>query len=225
MANRPTLAPGEWYHCFSRGIDKRTTFETVADYERFIEMLYLANSTEPVHRGNIHYKKHDEVFSVPRSKPLVSVGAYALMPNHFHLLLYEIIDGGISNFMQKLGIAYAMYFNIKNNRTGNLFVKPFRSRHVDNDIYFQHCVDYIHLNPAELFESGWKRGVVKDLRALESNVVRYPYSSSKLFHVKQDAPESAVLGDEIRLIYEHKPMQTVLENARAYYEEHIKMVS
>lgn len=99
------------------------------------------------------------------------------MPNHFHILVREVREGGISEFMRKVGIAYAMYFNKKHERIGNLFVKPFRAKHVSSDEYFKRVAHYIHLNPAELFESGWKEGRVQDIPLLESKLRAYSHSS------------------------------------------------
>src|SRR3989344_8357266 len=149
----------EWYHCYNRGIDKRTVFESEDDAERFLQLLYLANSPEEVRLCDLS-SSTDKILERPRARTLVSVGAYCLMPNHYHLLLKEIADGGISRFMQKLGTAYTMYFNKKYKRVGNLLTKPFRARHVGEDRSFQRVVDYIHCNAAELTEAGWKKGEV-----------------------------------------------------------------
>ena len=161
------FAPGEWYHCYSRGIDKRIVFENQSDHQRFVALLYLANSSITLHRSILGHLNHHELFSIPRGESLVSIGAYALMPNHFHLLLHEKNEGGISTFMQKLGTAYTMYFNIKHERIGGLFTKPFRARHVSDDRYFQYVVDYIHLNPLELFEHKQKESKNPSRRRLD----------------------------------------------------------
>src|SRR3989338_8093959 len=159
MARPPKFfAVEEWYHCYSRGIDKRTVFKDASGYKRFVELLFLANSRKTLHRSDITHTDHRALFSLDRDEPLVSIGAYALMPNHFHLLIKETREAGISSFMRKLGTAYTMYFNIKYERSGGLFTRPFRARHIADDRYFQHVVSYIHLNPAELFERGWKEG-------------------------------------------------------------------
>ena len=149
--NRKPFAPDEWYHCYSRGVDKRTTFESPREYKRFIELLYLCNSEEPIHRSNLLNKTNEEILSVLRGAPLVSIGAYCLMPNHFHLLLKDLSEegDGISRFMQKLGTAYTMFFNTSRERTGNLFVKPFRSKHIKDDEYLKRVTQYIPFNPIE----------------------------------------------------------------------------
>ena len=70
-----------------------------------------------------------------------------------------------------------MYFNIKNEQGGNLFVKPFRSKHIADDEYMQHVVQYIHLNPLEIFEPNWKSGLKSISASLEKKLREYPYSS------------------------------------------------
>jgi REP element-mobilizing transposase RayT len=184
VARRHTFEIDEWYHCFSRGVDKRTVFESEDDANRFLMVLYLANGTEPMQLFSTDTPTLEKAFKEERGKPMVSIGAYCLMGNHFHLLIKEISDGGISAFMRKLGIAYTMYFNAKNERVGNLFIRPFRSRHVGDDRYFQRVLQYIHCNPAELYEPGWKQGRVKDMRALAEKLAAYQYSSLRSYAKK-----------------------------------------
>ena len=148
---RVPFAVDEWYHCFTRGIDKRTTFEDEDDAARFTELLCLANDTKPIERSNFAHTSHQAILEIPRHQTIVSIGAYYLMGNHYHLLLQEKSEGGISKFMQKVGTGYTMYFNEKNDRIGSLFVGPFRSKHIAQDAYLRRVTQYIHLNPAELF--------------------------------------------------------------------------
>ncbi len=173
-----SFAPGEWYHCFTRSIDGRDVFTSQADYDRFTEALYLSNSKNRIVRGNIKRTPHEEIFSLDLgSNRLVAVGAYCIMPNHFHLLVKEVADGGVVQFMQRLGTSFAMYYNIKYLHIGNVFVKPFRSKHIDTDVYAQRVAEYIHLNPVELYEPQWKKGRVRNLRSLHRMLSEYQYSS------------------------------------------------
>src|SRR5438552_995592 len=119
MATRPTFAEREWYHCFNRGVEKRTTFEDTADYERVTALLYLANDTQSIDLFTDRTPSLSRALTSHREKPIVTVGAYSLMPNHYHLVLREETEGGISTFMQKLGTAYVMYFNARYQRIGN----------------------------------------------------------------------------------------------------------
>ena len=111
----------EYYHCYSRGTEKRKIFLNKKDYERFISLLFVCNSTKTIHLSDFSKKTFGEIFNIERGDSLVEIGAYCLMPNHFHLLLREKKQGGISLFMQKIITAYTMYFNKKYERTGSLF--------------------------------------------------------------------------------------------------------
>jgi len=217
MSLRPTpFAVDEWYHCFNRGVEKRITFNDNFDYDRFVQLLHLANSTESFHRSNILVHTTPGIMEVPISDRLVSIAAYCLMPNHFHLLIKEIRDDGISTFMQKLGTAYTMYFNARNKRVGGLFVKPFRSRHISTDEYLQHCARYIHCNPIELRDPKWKQGEVKNMNQLQNFIESYRYSSLPDY-TRSDRPERALLGVDGFETFEQVSLRAILEDAQEYY--------
>jgi len=217
MANRSSFSIGEWYHCFNRGVEKRIVFEDERDSNRFLMTLYLANGTRPVHLFDNRRPELLKVFKEDRGVPIVAVGAYCLMPNHFHLMLKEITDGGITTFMRKLGVAYTMYFNARNERVGNLFMKPFRSRHIGTDRYFQRALQYIHLNPAELYEPGWKSGRVRHMRKLEKSLLEYPYSSLRSYEEGKNT--TPILSQEGFEVADHVSLSKMLVEARAYYDE------
>ncbi len=204
----------EWYHCFNRGVEKRKVFDDEFDANRFLMTLYLANGTLPMSLYSERKPELTKTFATDRGKPIVAIGAYCLMPNHFHLLIKEIREGGIVAFMQKVGTAYTMYFNAKNERVGNLFMKPFRARHVGDDRYFQHVLQYIHCNPAELYEPGWKSGKVKNMRLLQEKLGKYPYSSLRNYTAKENNPILSRDGFEIA---DQLPLSKMLNEARAYY--------
>ncbi len=215
---RTPFAEGEWFHCYSRGIDKRNTFESEEDCKRFIQLLYLANDTKPIERGNFYHLDHREILQLRRTEPIVAIGAYCLMKNHYHLLLKEVADGGISKFMQKVGTGYSMYFNEKYSRIGNLFVRPFRSKHIPTEGYLYRVTQYIHLNPAEIFESEWKKGKVRNIRLLEKQIRTFPFSSLPDYALIA-RPENAVLDEDSSafLRSELPPFREILREAREYY--------
>ena len=206
---------GEWYHCYNRGIEKCVVFKDVRDYHRFLEILYLANSELPLRRDDIGVHKFEEILKMPRGKKLVSIGAFCLMPNHFHLVLKEVSEGGITAFMRKVGTAYTLYFNARYGRTGNLFLKPFRSLHVSNDRYFQYLINYVHCNPAALYESEWRTSHVVDPQFLEEKIVSYPYSSLGT-HTGAPALTSAILDTGVFSIVRTVRVQKMLQEARLY---------
>ena len=116
------------------------------------------NQNLPFRMDNFLQKnKLENIFEEEKEKPLVSILSYCLMPNHFHLILYEHTENGISKFMGKLLTAYSMYFNKKYDRSGPLFTHPFRSEHINNDSQYMYIFSYIHLNPLSIIQKNWKK--------------------------------------------------------------------
>jgi len=222
MAYRRTpFAPKEWYHIYSRGIDKRTIFDDEYDFQRFKKLLYLANSVKAVDLESLKNTSYNKIFELPRGSTFVAIGAYCLMQNHPHIVLQEKEDGGITSFMHKLGTAYPAYYNKKYCRIGNLMVKPFRSKHIDTDTYLHRVVQYIHLNPAEIYEAGWKHGKVKDIRVLEKKLLQYTHSSLPDYFGKEERPEKAIIDPQAYLLLADNlpPLVSVLTDAAEYYKE------
>lgn len=218
MTKRNTpFVTGEWYHCFNHSIEKRISFEDSRDYHRFLELLYLANSQSPLRRDDIGMHKFEEVLNLPRAKRLVAIGAFCLMPNRFDLVLNEIIDGGITAFMRKIGTAYTLYFNARYKRVGNLFLKPFQSRQVSSDS-LQLLTNYVHCNPAALYEPGWRINHVVDPQFLEERMVAYPYSSLGAYRGTR-AATATILDTELLSITPAVPLQKMLHDARQYYAD------
>ncbi len=116
-----------------------------------------------------------------RGETLVDIGSYCLMPNHFHILVYEKKDGGISKYMLKLLTAYTMYFNKKYKRTGKLYERVFKSTHANTDRYLKYLYSYIHLNPAKLIDKNWRENKNRNTQNLLKYVFDYPYSSLKSY--------------------------------------------
>ncbi len=170
------FAPHEYYHIYNRGTEKRNIFLDGADYERFIELLYLSNSQYAVDIRHVR-RTHSSVYEYFRDNPLVYVGAYCLMPNHFHILLSPAVDHGVEKFMLKLGTGYSMYFNKRYERTGNLFQGKFKSQHADNDEYLKYLFSYIHLNPVKLIQSDWKDVGIRDINGAKKYLDEYRHSS------------------------------------------------
>ena len=107
------------------------------------------------------------------------------MPNHFHILICEKIDGGISKYMLKLMTGYSMYFNKKYERTGKLYEGVFKSTHVNKDQYMKYLYSYIHLNPAKLIDMKWKESKSRNSTILLEYVFSYLYSSLKEYITRE----------------------------------------
>ena len=183
---------GEFYHLYNRGVEKREVFLEARDYERFMKLLYLSNGTKPFVFRDIQNKIID---SIERGDPLVAIGAYCLMPNHFHILVREITEGGISMFMEKLTTGYSKYFNTKHRRVGALFQGRFKAEHADNDEYLKYLFAYIHLNPIKLIDPLWKESGIRNTKKAKSYLENYHYSSYRDY-IEKDHPEARILSKE-----------------------------
>ena len=174
-----TFSFEEFYHVYNRGTEKRIIFLDEYDYNRFTLLLYLCNSTDRVDLGDLFRQglSLSEIFNEDRTDTLVDIGAWCLMPNHFHLLIREKTESGISTFMKKLLTSYSMYFNKKYHRTGSLFEGPFKAKHLDYDQYLKYQFTYIHLNPIGIVDSGWKEKRIEDKKKAKTFLDNYKYSS------------------------------------------------
>lgn len=158
------------YHVFNRGVEKRTTFLDKRDYRRFIEtMNYYRVKNPPV---RFSYKDRPNLTNANKDvnkngSPLAEIISFCLMPNHFHILIKQIVEKGITNLLSKLTNSYTKYFNIRTHRVGPLFQGTFKAVRIEDDEQLLHVSRYIHLNPFLGY-------LAKDLKT-------YPYSSYREF--------------------------------------------
>lgn len=172
----------QYYHIYNRGVEKRNIFLDNGDYVRFIHYLYALNDSNPsVNLSRSIYKQNNEggrTFFVNQKRELiVKIHAFCLMPNHYHLILEQSVEGGIIKFMQKLGTAYAMFFNTKYKRSGVLFQGKFKATIIDNDAYFMQLLRYIHLNPVGLIDPNWKTEGISNPKKIQKYLNSYRWSS------------------------------------------------
>lgn len=142
------LVTGEIYHVFNRGVNKGEIFFSESDYRRFF-------------RAAVHYKTKDTKFSYERpfndpvslkslrpvGPPKIQVLAYCLMPNHFHFLLKQLVDGGVTSYFRHLANSYSHYVSVKHKRVGPLFQGRFKNVLIESQEQLLHVSRYIHLNP------------------------------------------------------------------------------
>lgn len=193
MGRNFKFSVGEFYHIYNRGTDKRAIFLTEKDFQRFLILLYVCNSTKVIHASDYQISTLIEILNLKREGTLVDLGAYCLMPNHFHLLLHEKVENGISLFMQKVSTGYTMYFNKKNERNGALFEGRFRARHADTDEYFKYLFSYVHLNPVKILEPKWKEIGIKNKEKTKEFLSSYKYSSYLDYFSKEVRKEGLIL--------------------------------
>lgn len=183
----------EYYHLYNRGNNKQKIFRDKADYARFMGLLFACNSPHGFKIDTLSKKRSPYDFD--RGDQIVHIGAYCLMPNHFHILITQAADGGISKFMQKLTTAYVMYYNKKYERSGGLFESKFKSEHADTDTYLKYLFSYIHLNPVKLIKPKWREEGIQDKKAAFKYLTEYPHSSCAEY-LKMQRQEKMILNKE-----------------------------
>ena len=143
----PTFATGCYYHIYNRGVEKREIFIDWRDYNRFLQTLDyyrifpLQMKLSDFKRGAIKLKK------IENQKEIIRIFCYCLMPNHFHFLVQQLEENGISRFLRLLSDSYTKYFNTKYKRVGPLFQGTFKARLIETDEYLLQLSKYIHRNP------------------------------------------------------------------------------
>jgi len=142
-----------YYHIYARGGSRHNIFLEPADYQYFLELLRRYLSPEDIrNNAGISYAKLDND---------IELLAYCLMRNHFHLLVYQVNNGGMQRLMRGVMTAYSRYFNTKYRQSGSLFESRYKASRITTDEYLMHISRYIHLNPTR-----WRE---------------YPYSSLQYY--------------------------------------------
>lgn len=175
---RPIFATDEVYHIYNRGVEKRDIFLDDQDHFRFIHDLFEFNDQNPA--KNINFNPNNEGVHTRERRPrerLVDIIAFCLMPNHYHLIVRQRTEGGITNFMRKLGTGYTNYFNVRYDREGVLFQGKFKAIHITNESHFLYLPHYIHLNPLDLFMPEWREQKIKDVQQAIEYLEKYRWSS------------------------------------------------
>lgn len=167
-----SITTNHTYHIFNRGVAGTRTFFRSRDYARFLKLVrYYQYQETPISFSNFEKLNPNNQLlfwqsQQTKSRYIVSILAYCLMPNHFHLLLEQQTDQGIQNFIRKISNAYTKYINQKHSRFGPLFAGRFQAVHVKSDEQLCHVSRYMHLNPHTSF-------LIDDL----SDLALYPWSS------------------------------------------------
>lgn len=185
MKRKFEFIEGEYYHLYNRGNSKQLIFLDDADRDRFIKLLYLCNSYRNLNFREDIIKQKIDAWDFERGVQLVSIGAWVIMPNHFHILVTALPspksdlgqNNSISIFVQKVMTAYSKYFNKKYVRTGGLFETSFKSEIADTDEYMKYLFSYIHLNPVKLIDSNWKENGIRHIDKTTKFLNDYKWSS------------------------------------------------
>ena len=186
------------YHVVLRGLDNNLIFKDTNDYYRGIFSIYEFNNAKPIEirkrRSARRKEKKKEKSGDPMSATFdkrdkfVDTLCFCFMPNHIHLLIRQIKDGGISKFMRKVGAGYGRYFNKKYARKGYVFQNTFRSVYIEDDNQLRTIFNYIHANPISLIEPGWKEKGVNNLSKTSKFLEEYKWSSYQDYIDKDNFP-------------------------------------
>jgi putative transposase len=157
------LAPGEYYHVYNRAMHKSALFQTHTDWARFLfGVLYFQSPTLFPQAGRLvkTFTEHEGFivseldFKNVLTGKTIELVSFCIMPNHFHLILRELVEGGIAQYMQRVELAYTKYFNTKFSRSGHVFQGPYKTVHIQDNEQLTYLSTYIHRNPREL--KTWK---------------------------------------------------------------------
>ncbi|MBI5358552.1 transposase [Candidatus Amesbacteria bacterium] len=154
MAMRQTpLVSGGYYHIFNRGVAKMPIFTTISDYTRALQTIEYYRFTNPPLKLSkykdlsIEQKSRINLELDYKKDCLVDILSFVFMPNHFHFLLKQSTDWGVSKFVGQFSNSYTRYFNTKHNRVGPVFQGVFKAVEVESEEQLIHLSRYIHLNP------------------------------------------------------------------------------
>lgn len=175
MATKPREFDKRYcYHIYNRGIDGRTTFDTLRDYQRFLEVIDFYHHDQDIRfityqkmseQKRLYYNKRHPTGAKTRRVKLL---AWCLMPNHFHFVLRPARWDGVTKFMSNIANSHTKYFNLKYERNGNLFQSAFKDKAIRSDPSLMQVIRYVHLNP--VFSSKTNPGKTLD-------PAKYPFSS------------------------------------------------
>lgn len=186
----------ELYHALNRSVEKRTIFMDTMDHARFVHDLYEFNDIKPA-------KNAGRLFDVSSSSQMsgfvnpsfgrdliVDIHAWCLMKNHYHLLLSERVEGGLTLFLRKLNVGYANYFNEKYTRSGALFQGRTKKVLIHSSAHFLHILHYIHLNPLDHLSDArkWRNGRVDNPKRAKEYLEKYRWSSYADYCGKKNFP-------------------------------------
>jgi putative transposase len=177
---------GSFVHVYNRGNRKQPIVRDQKDKWHFLENLFYFNNKIAINNPSRSVERRskltfDRLFDWPAEwperDPLVKIIAFCLMENHFHLLLKEIQEEGISLFMKKIGTGMASYFNKKYNEVGTLFQGSYKAKRVDEDLYLNYLSVYIQVkNPFENYPGGFQEAI-KNFDKAYGIATKDPYCS------------------------------------------------
>ena len=205
--------PEEYYHIYNRTIANYRVFNDNKNATKLLQGFLLANSTksseafkclrnnQPKATCDVALGWEKALETIKQGEKLVDLLCYAIMPDHYHLLVKEKKGNGVIDFVRKCDISISKYINKRNNRKGSLFDSRFKSKHVDSNEYLVHLSAYIHLNPLDVISGReWREHKLNNWSEIKNSLFNYQWSSLKLFFNNNDsvpALNNLISGQEI----------------------------
>jgi len=150
---KDVLANNSYYHIYNRSIAKFVIYNNQKEYGRMFDLISLIRFVDFNYKMSrfkeLKEDKQNQIINILQltGKTYVDIVAYCIMPTHFHLILKQNMDDGITKYMAKLLNSYTKYFNTKHNRKGPLWTTRFKNILIEDDEQLIHLTRYIHLNP------------------------------------------------------------------------------
>ena len=225
---------GEIYHIVVRAIDDNVIFKDIDDQYRGVFSIYEFNTTKPVtiqFRRKLRAALKKKLVSLVRGRvsnqasqdlrdKMVEVLAFCIMPNHLHLLVRQLVEGGITKFMKKLNGGYGGYFNRKYERKGYVFQNRFVAVHIKDEDQLKVVFVYIHTNPISLIEPKWKEiGIKNPNKVIEFLENEYRWSSYFDYLGKKNFPSVTERDFILKIMGGEKGCKEFVENWIRYKGE------
>jgi putative transposase len=202
MIRKEKFVPNEYYHLYSRTIFNIPEFKNNKNAKRLEQAFLISNSTKAsvaylFLKNNKGATTKDVLKILEKGEKLVDILCYAIMPDHYHLLVREKQENGTTKFIRSCNTSIAKYVNIKSDRKGSLFESRFKSKHVNSNEYLLHLSLYIHLNPLDfLVNKKWREHELLNWHESKDKLLNYQWSS--LNHFLDDGYKNNIIsGEEI----------------------------
>ena len=144
------IVTGEIYHIYNKSIAEFVIFNNDDEFLRMKELIRYYQVEQLVKFSEFKELKSGMLKEYNGEK-LIEIICYCLMPTHLHLVVKQLKENGVLNFMRNLSNSYSHYFNIKHNRKGPLWEGRFKKVLVKADEQLLHLTRYVHLNPVTAY--------------------------------------------------------------------------
>ncbi|MFH1780708.1 MAG: transposase [Candidatus Nealsonbacteria bacterium] len=216
------------YHSFNRGTEKRNIFLDKDDYFRGVHDFYEFNDVNVIVNLGQRFKGSPTPLIGNKSREkLVEAISWCLMPNHYHLFSYPIVENGLSKFHQKFGGGFTNFFNVKYKRNGVLFQGKYKKVRVVDDAQVIQLICYIHSNPLNVWKPSWKENGLTDMEiqnALEFLEKEYRWSSHLDYWGVKNFPSLIDNDFSARFFKSSEEYREVFTNWLKYYSRNVQSI-